>query len=468
MSAFGRVLGASPRQRGLRVERLTVTICGKQAGLVPLGRGNAMSLEGLLGLIATVVITVAVIYWESRRGEGSKTQSVSYELFAYAILAVLAAQKNNADEGDTSEEQQQDSSLPYERLWEEVIKRRDKKTEGGDLYGKRRNKRLKSRFDDALNQLQDPKSKKLEPLIEQSDGSYQITSAGQAEFQNLPEERDKHPDALFAVLEGTEPPRGSSSEAVHGDGTGDKQPGREPYSRLLRPVAPEDWKHEDWWNEVFLMVSDFEGDSNVDQLGRDRMEQEIAAKLAHIYYDKTWEALHESKREFLKKKVHASMTYNLREKKLAENQRRCIVALEAAPGDGMGDKQPGREPYSRLLRPVAPEDWKHEDWWNEVFLMVSDFEGDSNVDQLGRDRMEQEIAAKLAHIYYDKTWEALHESKREFLKKKVHASMTYNLREKKLAENQRRCIVALEAAPGDGMGDKQSDRERTITYTPIR
>ncbi len=292
-----------------------------------------MSLEGVLGLVVAGPLTVALVFWQSRRGEWFKRSPLSVEQFAYRILTMLIAEKENAEADAADGEPPQPSSLSYGALWQQVIEDWNRSQQDGDIDIEGRNKKLAGRFDEALELLKHPKSKKLEPLISKSSSGYEATSAGVAECRNIPLEMpvEERSGLLREVLNGSAAPRATSG--VPGEVAATGQLSGSPEALLKRPEKIQDWKHKDWWDEVLRTVSMFEHDPSVDSLDRGSMEQKIVERLAVVCYGREWEKLRASQRKFLEKKVNDAMSYHLSEKNLTENEAGGIVVSDVTGGN---------------------------------------------------------------------------------------------------------------------------------------
>ncbi len=178
-----------------------------------------MSLEALLSTVVAAVIGIPFTYWFIRHGKRFEQNLPPQAQVTYLVLGVLVAHKENASKTD-----QQAPFLPRSALLKHVVKEWDIKTGEADLLKNKRNKILlnnkinkinkevEGRFNGALDYLKSPKSKKLEPLIEENNSGYQITPTGIKEYACIPEEIPvaERGDKLIETLNGSRAPSSTS------------------------------------------------------------------------------------------------------------------------------------------------------------------------------------------------------------------------------------------------------------------
>ena len=163
-----------------------------------------MSAE-ILGIVlggVSIVVAVAITAWQYLHGEArKKSMPKKVDVTYFALKALVTAQKNATEAG---------AAIPYDELFAEIVEDCNSNTGGGNFDPSGKNKTLRAYTTDSIRRLSRPRSRKLEPLIEQHRSAHRVTAVGLDIFARLqPVEPSERPSKLGEYLEGSIDPHDS-------------------------------------------------------------------------------------------------------------------------------------------------------------------------------------------------------------------------------------------------------------------
>ncbi|MCQ3814527.1 MAG: hypothetical protein KTU85_08950 [Acidimicrobiia bacterium] len=153
-----------------------------------------MSIELILAIVG-VVAAVAIPVWQLRYGEQRKRSLPKKIEVAYFALTALVADQNKSCTDH--------SGMTDEELRTRIIERCNESTNDGNFDTDTKNKTLHSYINNSINELSNPKSETLGPLIEVQDNHHKVTELGSKVHQKLSPDPSEAGPILSEFLNGS-------------------------------------------------------------------------------------------------------------------------------------------------------------------------------------------------------------------------------------------------------------------------